>query len=505
MTNVQSAQKAGGFGRRLELIASRAKIAARVELNKRPHYVPIDLNTFKLTFNHLGIDTSILRKAVDSVCANYSKLSMSAFNRSTAEQITAKLKRGPLAITHNKEIIGVLFSSFEHAGQRLLTELNTKVSAALGIILDRGHLASKSTLAKTPLQIKLNLVKEALECFKSPDGAAKVDRLLTTELLSYYTRVLNSPSPDIKKQALKELKLTNISSVLEDGKISEGKLTHTIEQSIMLGLGDIPDANIKKVKKLSSDYTSMVKDLLQELETRSTYGNIIVESEVVKQVRPGLAKISANIIILQESVENRILYGSKIESVIDSKLRNQLIKDILDLRLSPTIKESIANNVVDTLLGNPLKEVQATKIIKAKTKANKVSLAPTISNKKFKADLKKAPTRLQDTRGRFQSVVNLQALISAQLTAKVVANMREPRLVNRSGRFANSVELKALAYDNRRNTVNAFLSYMKYPYQTFEPGYKQGSTQRDPRALIVKSVREVASMLTIARLKAVIV
>jgi len=37
---------------------------------------------------------------------------------------------------------------------------------------------------------------------------------------------------------------------------------------------------------------------------------------------------------------------------------------------------------------------------------------------------------------------------------------------------------------------------MKMPYQTFEPGYAQGSTYRDPRKIIGESIREIAQKLT---------
>ena len=35
-------------------------------------------------------------------------------------------------------------------------------------------------------------------------------------------------------------------------------------------------------------------------------------------------------------------------------------------------------------------------------------------------------------------------------------------------------------------------TYMRNPYETFEPGNKQGSTQRDPRKIIGASIRELA-------------
>jgi hypothetical protein len=40
---------------------------------------------------------------------------------------------------------------------------------------------------------------------------------------------------------------------------------------------------------------------------------------------------------------------------------------------------------------------------------------------------------------------------------------------------------------------------MKNPYQTFEQGYRQGSEERDPRRLIDKSIRELATQFAIGR------
>ena len=36
-------------------------------------------------------------------------------------------------------------------------------------------------------------------------------------------------------------------------------------------------------------------------------------------------------------------------------------------------------------------------------------------------------------------------------------------------------------------------TYDKFPYQTFEPGFAQGSIQRDPRSIIGRSVRQIAT------------
>jgi hypothetical protein len=45
---------------------------------------------------------------------------------------------------------------------------------------------------------------------------------------------------------------------------------------------------------------------------------------------------------------------------------------------------------------------------------------------------------------------------------------------------------------------------MKNPYQTFEPGYRQGSPKtRDPKLLIAASIREIAATKVGNKLRAV--
>ena len=78
--------------------------------------------------------------------------------------------------------------------------------------------------------------------------------------------------------------------------------------------------------------------------------------------------------------------------------------------------------------------------------------------------------------------------------------MQRPHLEYQTGRFANSVEVIRLQR-TRDDEVTAFLTYMKYPYQTFEPGFRQGHKGYDPRILLDKSVREILAPLVAARLR----
>ncbi len=72
--------------------------------------------------------------------------------------------------------------------------------------------------------------------------------------------------------------------------------------------------------------------------------------------------------------------------------------------------------------------------------------------------------------------------------------MSEPALVFRTGRFANSARVDMI-HQGPKGGIGVDYTYLKEPYQTFEPGFKQGSTQRDPRKIIGESIRELATTI----------
>jgi len=95
--------------------------------------------------------------------------------------------------------------------------------------------------------------------------------------------------------------------------------------------------------------------------------------------------------------------------------------------------------------------------------------------------------------------LQMMAMINKELPQTVKANMDLPALENRTGRFAESVRVVD-AVSTRQGFPSFGYTYQKNPYQTFEPGFAQGSPERDPRALISRSIREIAVELAIGRL-----
>lgn len=106
--------------------------------------------------------------------------------------------------------------------------------------------------------------------------------------------------------------------------------------------------------------------------------------------------------------------------------------------------------------------------------------------------------RKRASKGIASNPLALIAEFNKRLPQTIAENMESPALNYRSGRFASSVRVTDIT-----TTAKGFPSigytYDKFPYQTFEPGYAQGSVDRDPRKLIDRTMREIAAQFAIGR------
>lgn len=92
----------------------------------------------------------------------------------------------------------------------------------------------------------------------------------------------------------------------------------------------------------------------------------------------------------------------------------------------------------------------------------------------------------------------MMVAINKQLPARVASNMGDPALNYQTGTFSSSVRITDIV-KTRKGFNSAGYTYDKFPYQTFEVGYNQGSVQKDPRKLIDKSIREIAAEQAMGR------
>lgn len=158
---------------------------------------------------------------------------------------------------------------------------------------------------------------------------------------------------------------------------------------------------------------------------------------------------------------------------------------------------------------DPFKKLKNVKVtsedLKIKSSNNSESL---LKKAKLKSTAKKVgkpkpirKTRVARTKNRpMKDYLSLIVILNSKLPRTVQKNMREPGLVNRTGRFASSVKVTDVM-----QTPQGFPSfgytYQRNPYQVFETGSSGNwsSQDRDPRILIDKSIREIAAELAIGR------
>jgi hypothetical protein len=274
----------------------------------------------------------------------------------------------------------------------------------------------------------------------------------------------------------------------KDNKIHRGHITAVVKEAAATTLDDTADELriagapkfvVDRLKTLVNRRIQAVQPTIVAKDTKHISDNFYGGVLEVSILMPELAKSNLS------KKEERELKGY-VDSAIAQFLKEHG-DDLIGVEGSKSMIKATSDYLDEAIIG------------KKKPKAYKKKNAQVIKARKAKQKAR-APgvatiPRLRDIKGRFASAVNIQQIIQSQITEKVKENMGEGgSLVNRTGRFAESVALTNIT-QSRQGTLTAFYNYMKYPYQTFERGFKQGSTRRDPRLLISRSIREIAVTL----------
>lgn len=206
---------------------------------------------------------------------------------------------------------------------------------------------------------------------------------------------------------------------------------------------------------------------------------------------------------IYNAIKNEIVEQLKQDiyrSIPGSNTMQQDVSDIIKQSLTAAIKGIKIKLTVPKhgKVQGTFKDKVAVKKVVTKSKTVSSGSTPTYG---------KVSSPLGSTQIDFYSLASLQQLINDKLQSVITANMgrgSETRILNnRTGRFAASAQVERMS-QSREGMITAFYSYMKNPYQTFEPGFRQGSPQtRDPKLLIAKSIREIAATKVGNRLRAV--
>ena len=215
------------------------------------------------------------------------------------------------------------------------------------------------------------------------------------------------------------------------------------------------------------------------------------------------------------TVESRI--QNRLDGLTSAENREKLLKDLKfaimklpygrgleNLKGSDSINDKYRKQTLEAVVDEFRKigaqittESLADKSRSSNSKKKRSATSKTVKNKN-RVKVKKPKPRRKEAKTN-TGIANLLPLLNTRINETVAKNMGDPRLNYRTGAFASSVRITDVA-----RTAQGFPSigytYAKYPYQTYEVGYKRGDKDRDPRALIDVSIREIAAEMAVGRL-----
>jgi len=276
---------------------------------------------------------------------------------------------------------------------------------------------------------------------------------------------------------------------------TEMQLAWTNRQSgsLVQGLG----TRISNLVKAATDNTKFAKERKQP--------------EAVKSLIKGIQQLAINLKKQYELIDTDL--AKEALANID-----KYVLDYIKTPSSPILLDDMIEGLVETLLGKitrtPKTYITKTKetVLRTNTQQLTSNIRESISNisklqkKLINAKDNTKPVsssiRIRTKKGQFTSLVSIQALINQALSQQIKSNMRKPALQNRTGRFAESAKVERIS-QSREGMITAFYQWMKNPYATFSEGGVQYTKARDPKLLISKSIREIASSIVGNRLRAV--
>ena len=255
--------------------------------------------------------------------------------------------------------------------------------------------------------------------------------------------------------------------------------------------------------KDSPEIANQVKKSLEELYSIQADFSYSFRNTAPESIASARSILGEGYVVLTLHTHAKNLEFAKNELALYNKLLYNIAStiDILNMPGSNSISEDIVAAMVASLSSKSGPKTH--KVTKSKVSSNtsKGKTSVDINKGKFKLP------QLRNNNGRFYSLANLLVLLNSRIDETVSSNMGEgweTKILNyRTGRFASSVKVERLS-QSREGMISAFYSYMKYPYQTFEPGFKQGHpASRNPKLLIAKSIREIAETVVKNKMRSV--
>tara|TARA_R110000796_G_scaffold1430_4_gene5695 strand:+ start:1830 stop:3200 length:1371 start_codon:yes stop_codon:yes gene_type:complete len=304
---------------------------------------------------------------------------------------------------------------------------------------------------------------------------------------------------------------TDVSSRIQKGHGEEGYSVSQVQIAKTIGRAS---QQVGGADFLKTNFDTFLQKASINEETRAEYLNQVQSLSVQYSnmvTRSGRLKAQYfSIITFQDQGSNAEdgRMEKKLVSLFRKFINTTYGTALIDTKGSSTIRQKVASHVVHSLTDQigkkvgvkilidpslPVKGSKSTGSTETKAKKEKRSSL----NRASKRALKK-PKKTKARKSFTSNPLAMIAMINKELPDTVRKNMQLPGLENRSGRFSEGVKVTSVLKTSRGYPSIGY-TYAKYPYQTFEPGYAQGSTERDPRKVINQSIREIAAQFALGR------
>jgi len=523
-----------------EIAQSLARISAAEErgvLNtKRLHFIPLNIRALRITLsNIIKPDLSEVSK-IPADAAAAVNLALKQFVKEIIVFLESETSKIPYEIRLNRTgILAGKSGSLQPLGSSPVQEFLPARVYQRNILQGLMFLSYDNTYDNL---FGAFLNKQLQKTNNTPFGQTKEDRPSMSRYIDF-DKYLAGPGNEITdpKERQKAIKIQEAAINFKKGK--DGSKAKGIGFDIGHLLSNTPyqytdaNGNVQEIILSTSPQAERIRKVLETLNTKiseggpnvqalqdvqtkikavqndlyrsSTYG-VDVELTLTKQVKDFVAQTGALIVIIQERVENQVLFGSYIEGAAGTRILNIL----LEMGFSSSITEDMTNIIAEMLqTGKSNIRTSGQQKVKFTTSKKPVSfnqrgpIKIVIPTSKTKGKTVSRP----DTPILEDSAIKLQNLLNQKLVETVKQNMgsggRRDILNLRSGRFAESVQAQRVS-QSRRGMISVFYSYMRNPYATFSRGGQQARpTSRDPKLLISRSIRQIAAELMITNLRSI--
>lgn len=285
-----------------------------------------------------------------------------------------------------------------------------------------------------------------------------------------------------------------------DKKVKRGQVSPRFLQALV----SVPNQP-RVISKLQADFSKETK----QAQTRVLVRKRLSSKKLVFEM---LVEYGLPVGIPESQVTNLQKATQELKFGPGAGLTAQIRKNpslLLDLETSKSVKQYLEQNLKSILQSN----IELPEYTSNYTNTSSVSYTVTrikpknLDRKSASAQSKKLTKAPSMSKKQVKEAISLISIINSALQEQVRKNMgtgnRRDVLNYRTGRFASSVKVERIS-ESRQGMLTAFYSYMKYPYATFSKGGRQQfPASRDPKLLISKSIREIASTIVSNQLRAV--